>query len=337
MKHFRLSIILFLIVLTVSSCSGEDQEETAVMHQIIVLFSPGGLGDRGYNDLILKGLQKVRVKRQDVQLLFHSPSSEAEAERIFDDWLKLKSKGLPCLFVLASNDYVAMTERLLAETPITSRYKDVLLFEVGKEQQLPVSTFKISMYGTSYMAGAFAAFCPGNKALVMLGNSNDNTIRHAANGFIDGYADNGKVADVASLADDWHGYMMENDAYRKMYDWAKDYDFVYPVAGGSNMGIYRYLREYPNGVYTAGMDTDQSALCTQVIGSVVKHIDLLIEDYITDWLETGEMPQYKQFGLESGYVDWILSPDYKNVFDAYMEDVRETAIRKERNYHEIND
>lgn len=103
------------------------------------------------------------------------------------------------------------------------------------------------------------------------------------------------------------------------------------------MGIYRYLREYPNGVYTAGMDTDQSALCTQVIGSVVKHIDLLIEDYITDWLETGEMPQYKQFGLESGYVDWILSPDYKNVFDAYMEDVRETAIRKERNYHEIND
>lgn len=306
------------------------------MHQIVVLFSPGGLGDRGYNDLILQGLQKVRVERLNVQLLFHSPSSEAEAERIFGDWLKLESKGVPCLFILASNDYVAMAGRLLTETPITSEYKDVLLFETD-EQQLPVSSFCISMYGASYMAGTFAALCPGDKALVVLGNSNDNTIRHSANGFVDGCVDNGKTADVVSLADDWHGYVMEGDVYRKMYDWTKEFSFVYPVAGGSNMGIYRYLREYPDGIYTAGMDIDQSALYTQVVGSSVKHIDRLVEDYITDWLQTGEMPQYKRFGLESGYIDWVLSPDYTEALGRYIEEVRETTIEKERSYYDTND
>lgn len=333
------SMTSLLVLLFLCGCSSEEEwePEQAPSYQIIVLFSPGGLGDRGYNDLILKGLQKIRSSREDVKLLFHSPTSEQEAERIFSDWLKLKGEKIPALFVLASNDYVGMTERLLAGDSVAFPNKDVLLFEAAREESLPISTFNISLYGASYMAGATAALCPGYRALAVLGSSNDKTTAHAARGFTDGCADHNLDADVTALADDWHGYAMADEAYRNMFEWAMDYTFIYPIAGGSNSGIYRYLREYPGGLYAAGMDVDQSALSMQIVGSTVKHIDRLVEDYLLRWIETGELPEYEQYGLESGYVDWVLSPEYEYIFAADVEEIRNTAKEKERIYHEAND
>ena len=71
------------------------------------------------------------------------------------------------------------------------------------------------------------------------------------------------------LADDWTGYVSASLAYRKMSDWAVDYDFIFPVAGGSNAGIYRYSREFEVSPYLAGMDIDQSSLSNRITGSVI--------------------------------------------------------------------
>lgn len=55
--------------------------------------------------------------------------------------------------------------------------------------------------------------------------------------------------------------------------------------GGSNMGIYRYLREHPDGPWVAGMDVDQSPFSSKVIGSEVKHIDDLLVQIVRDWIK----------------------------------------------------
>lgn len=336
MKRMQYLMVCLSIFLFFSACADEEQEQVAQPHQqLIVLFSPGGLGDMGYNDQVLRGLQTVKKEREDVEMLYYSPSSLEEAEKIFSDWLKMSAGNMPSLFVFAGSDYEDMAARWLNNDALDRTNKDILLFESANTQHLPLHSFQISMYGASYLAGITAAATSARSALVVLGNGTDLPIVYAAHGFAEGFSDGGKqTVETVSLADDWTGFAAAEEAYRNMSDWTQRYSFVYPVAGGSNNGVFRYIREYPEGLYTAGMDVDQAPLCTQIVGSVVKHIDLLIEDYLTEWIDTSVMPESAIYGLESGYIDWVLSPNDEEAFDEKVKNSRVTAINKEKNYVE---
>ncbi len=332
-RYIMLAVIPLLLL---SACSDEEQKTPDLHPRVIVLFSPGGLGDRGYNDLILKGIQTVNKEREELDVLYSSPRSLADAERIFGDWLRLTDVKRPSLFVLASSDYEDMAVSLLGNASgIDRTNKDILLFESNNERGLPLHSFHIQMYGASYLAGTTAAATPASSALVMLGSSNDRPTALAAQGFADGFRDGGKEAvETVALADDWTGFAAADLVYQRMEEWVQRHGFIFPVAGGSNNGVYRYAREYPKGLYTAGMDVDQSALSTQIVGSVVKHIDRLIVDYLNEWLDKGTMPEATVYGLESGYIDWMLSPDYEDALNETVTNSRPAAIAKEKAYEE---
>ena len=330
--HYILSLLfVFLLV----SCDKEEDLVVLNKQKVIVIFSTNGLGDMSYNDQILRGLQSVRQERGDLEMLFYSPQSEEEVESIFTEWLETPAGETPELFVLASSDYEGLAERCLTDTDADMQNKDILLFESNNTQNLPIHHFRISMYGASYLAGITAARCTAMPALVVLGNGNDKPIGYAADGFKDGYRTaTGQEAQVTALADDWTGFAAAGKAYRNMTEWGKTYGFIFPVAGGSNIGIYRYIRELPEGLFTAGMDVDQSSLCSKITGSVVKHIDLLISDYITQWLDKHTLPEQTLYGLESGYVDWALSDNYYDTLHTLVEQYRNEAITKENEYDE---
>ena len=329
-KYLLLTLTLFLL-----ACNAKEEQGVETPNaQLVVLFSPYGLGDMGYYDNILIGLQTVRKERGEMESYFYTPENMEEAERIFSDWLSAETNGQLSLFVLTTHDYEELASKCLQDMHQLPEGKSVLLFESRNPDGLPVSYFQISMYGASYLAGVTAANCTLGQPLIVLGNSNDASVWHAADGFEDGYISQTDAETVAvqALADDWSGYAKASETYQVMNEWTKNYGFIYSVAGGSNAGIYRYLREYPHGIYTAGMDTDQSALCSQIVGSMVKRIDLLIEDFIIQWLDTGTMPEQTMYGLESGYVDWVLAPSYKDAFQKIVKKERDTAIQKEKEY-----
>ena len=74
---------------------------------------------------------------------------------------------------------------------------------------------------------------------------------------------------------------MPDSAYR----WASKMDelFVYPLAGGSNNGIYKSSRDMLfSTMLVAGMDVDCSAFSGRIPFSMVIHIDRIIENYLTD-------------------------------------------------------
>lgn len=191
------------------------------------------------------------------------------------------------------------------------------------------------MYGASYLAGATAAQCAGDrKSLIVLANDSDSPIGIARDGFMAGY---GGECDVEYLADDWTGYIQSNLTYQKMSTWTGDYGFIFPVAGGSNAGIYRYSREFDDSPYLAGMDIDQSHLSSRITGSVIKRIDLLIYEYLSQWTQTGTMPESQLYGLESGYADWQLAPAYESLFGETVARLRQEATEKERAYYETTD
>lgn len=311
------TVLLGLVSCHDDVCIG-DPEPAEQQKLVITLFSPGGLGDRGYNDQILKGLQTVHKDRSDCAMLLNSPSSMEDAERIFHDWLETPSDGTPCFFILASVEYEEMANRILAAYNGDMTNKAVLLFETATPSNFPsVYTFKIDMYGASYLAGITAAEMGKESPMTLLASATDREIRTAADGFADGYASQtDRDVELDWLSDDWHGYTMSQEAYEQMPAWSANHDFIFPVAGGSNLGVYRYLRENPDGPHVAGMDIDQSPFCNQVVGSVVKHIDRLVADGVTAWLdEPTREDTHWDFGLESGYIDWQVSERYANLKD----------------------
>lgn len=335
-RMYKMNMIfgLLLLVLLAVGCSGgvgEVTDESYASKQVIVLFSPGGIGDMGYNDQILRGLQTIRLEK-NFQLLFSAPSSLEEGEKIFNDWLEMDTGATECLFILAGNEYEEMAYRLLSANG--SSEKQVLLFETMRSD-IPAYTFSISMEGASYLAGAAAASLISGEAAVLCGSSNDATVNRAATGFTKGFVDNGGTGvDVYYLSDDWTGYAMSDSAYRKTAQLAQTYRYLFPVAGGSNFGVYRYAREYPEAIYTAGMDVDQSGYADRVTCSVVKHIDQLIIYYINQWLEGKTVPQHVTYGLESGYIDLVLSPRYSESLLPIVTASREQAIEEESRLNE---
>lgn len=301
--------------------------------QIVVLYSPTGLGDNGYNDLIVKGVQTVYKTRKDARMELIAPKSMDEAETLIDRWLSATDTGVKQLLVLASADYYALAREKFAQGNYCNTQREVLLFESPNEDHLPIITFNAEMYGASYLAGAMVAEAGVERALALLSNPADAVIRRAGDGFMDGYAAvSGKVADISYMHDDWHGYVMSQEAYEMMPELSASYDFIFPVAGGTSKGIFRYLREHPEGPMTAGMDVDQSIYSSRVVGSVVKHIDRLVEYYLNAWIDGSALPQDSNYGLESGYMDWLLAPAYLPSFGPLVEKHRATAISKEKEY-----
>lgn len=335
------AICIACILGIISSCSkGSDGHEgptapDSVTPQIIMLYGPGGLGDQGYNDCVLVGVQNFKkIYHNMVDMYQYSPGSLEEAERLLKDWLSLPASNIPALFVVGSSDYEALLTENLSEKSLTPN-KRLLFFESANPNRLPVTTFQLSMYGASYLAGITAAsnIELGNSdkdVLALLAHPHDHAIESAGRGFCDGFNSRSKGAKVFTeyLADDWTGYVSAQAAYQRMREWANSYSFIFPVAGGSNQGIYRYTREYTDAPLTAGMDVDQSGLSRNITGSVIKRIDKVIYDYMESWLITGELPESKVYGLASGYTYWLLSPNFEQ-YKNLMEEAMQEAISKE--------
>lgn len=332
---YGFAIRAILSVLLFTSCQSSDEPELESSHpQIVFLFSPGGLGDMSYNDCILEGVQRFKLEQPETDIYIYSPESLDEAEKIFSDWLVRPESNIPVLFVLATSDYEPIAEKYLKEQSLTAN-KSILLFESRKRYDDPnIHTFQISMYGASYLAGVTASQCCGDKkALALLANDSDSPIGIARDGFIAGFQGE---CDTKYLAEDWTGYIQSYFTYQKMSDWSKEYGYIFPVAGGSNAGIYRYSRENGDSPFLAGMDIDQSGLSNKITGSVIKEIDRLIFEYLMEWSTSGTMPESQLYGLESGYADWKLSPIYEAEYKDVMEQIRYQAITKEKEYYEGN-
>lgn len=322
-----------LILIASASCTKEDMTDKGTGNpRIYVMFSPGGLGDSGYNDLILTGFQRVRLDYPETELIFYMPDSPQEAEALTEKWL---AEGTPSgrqLFVLASSDYEQMLRNLLQKHyPDADSIpdKDILLFESPNKYSLPIRTMRISIFGASYLAGLSAAEGYDDRpALVIGANPNDEPVLSAIYGFIRGWESrSASEIDTVHMSTDWNGFIQAEQAYRKMHEWSKEYGFVFPVAGGTNNGVYKYLRENPGTMKTTGMDVDQSYLSSDIIGSVLKHIDRLIYDKISEWIETADMQLKDHYGLGDGYSQWFWNGDIGS-------DILREAIRLENEYED---
>ena len=310
----------FLIcIVALSSCSNsEDKAADAIQSHLTVIASMGGLGDMGYNDLILTGTMHF-YEANNVSMNLIRPNSIGEVRQALQKWQTETKNREKSLLVLAGSEY----ENVLTESNVQLEdNQQILIFET-RNPDLPkgVCSFYINRYGASYLAGCMAK--EHEAATIVAAMPGTPTLNDAIAGFSDAYRIHSQQeAEVIYLADDESGFNMADNAYRVVGEIHNT--FIFPLAGGSNKGIYKYSRE--SDFYLpliVGMDTDCSMYSDRIPFSIVIHIDKVVEQYLTDWLDDIPLEKNRTFGLESGIIDITLSPVfYQNldIWEEYYED-----------------
>ena len=167
-----------------ASCSGEADDPVIEPRPaaLTLITSTGGMGDNGYNDLILDGIMGF-VTKNNVALSIVSPKDRQEAQTAVKNWHNDNTTGNKSLLILASNEYESLLDGNLLKPEAS---KSVLLFESEKED-LPdnVFTFSIRRYGASYLCGRMAAKYRVRACRL----SGDGTLEPAIEGFRQSYAE----------------------------------------------------------------------------------------------------------------------------------------------------
>ncbi len=329
-------ILTFLLGLsTLVSCKDSIEEETSVVSEtkeILVVFEYEALGDAGYNDMIYKGLLKyIKEKPSNVRVNYYNPSSREAAEKIVKTWKNDTLSNNQQLLVLAGSSYKDLVVSQFGDSSLDTRRRNILLFESDEVDIEGVSTFKFCMYGASYIVGAVIGKY-GFTPIVIKGCSVDTVTDCYVKGFIDGFFDyntfDSFIYGEKSLSDSYDGYYMEDSVYVMMYEWTKVCNFVFPVIGGSVTGVYRYLREYPVACFTVGIDVDQSDYCDMLIGNIIKSVDVVLVNYLKEWVAGGTLAKSFTFDMRSGYAYW----DTELEVDVLIEGIDSIAMKKEEEY-----
>lgn len=337
--------VLVLLVLWISACSDKEElplEDTR-QKSITLLTSVGGNGDNGYNDLILSGAYNF-YKENEVRFSLLHPTDLTEAQQQLDTWVKQTADGpSDAILLMASNDY----KSLLTRSITLSAHQRIVVFECTHDG-LPerVSSFRIGRYGAAYLAGCLAR--ESGEAHIVAAMANDDLLKDAIDGFVDGYQQaGGKKAVTHYLATDAQGYSVPNEAYRLLQSLNEE-SFVFPLAGGSNSGIYKFSRENPFLLLLiSGMDVDCSEYSTRIPFSLVIGIDQIVQSLLQEWYVDGELPAHKDYTLSSeNAIDLLINQTFWDriwVWQDYYEDAsywkngyehyKDEAINKEKAYY----
>jgi len=303
------TVTILLMTLALVAC----KKDTPVTHRIIAITAASGIGDHGYLDVVVKGFESVYLNRDESTFMhIFTPFTIDEAYEIALHNIESAKDGVPTLILFGSVEYLPFVDSLRADPSLTGSNVSLLVFEVDSLSQarndINFYTFMITAYGACYNAGKYVATKGFKNPLIWLSTPIDASMDDFRDGFSDGYFDvTGLRPDVKYLADDLQAYNMPDSAYRAMYALSEEYDFIFPVLGGSNIGIYRYLRENPDGPYVAGMDVDQGHYANNIVGSIIKHVDDAIVDFVNEWMAGEKIPSHQFFDSSSGYIEWYVT------------------------------
>jgi hypothetical protein len=322
----------FLILFT--GCRKEEFDFKHSNARVEVVLSPGGVGDQGYNDKILRGFQQAAAK-YGFTLALHIPEAKEQGIQIYADWLDtpLDADCERSLFVFSGSEYEYLLEDLTLPDDIR---KDVLMFETEREVE-GIYTFFVGCYAASYLAGATSVFDnegQEQKALVIAANPHDRQVRRAVDGYRDGYlAAGGNGCDVHYLSGEPDGgYRMQDEAYRFCIENDGNYSYYFSAAGASNKGLYRFSREHLN--MAVGMDSDMGFFSSLITMSVVKHMDKVVVDVLGDLLNDKEIPYHQKFTYPSGYEELVYSTEFTEDWFLDISDIRNRIVEIEQSYEE---
>lgn len=338
MKNILIISALFILFV---GCGKQDEPvpgNVRLCADITVITPLSGVGDNGYYDEALAGvLEAASTFRLEVSLL--RPTTLEQAGEYVRQWSYDESNKRR-LLILLDAEYSELLNNVN-----TTPSKSLLLMEHdGTNLSSNVATLRILRYGTGYLSGCLAK---GSETVhIIEGKKGDKISEEAAKGFADGYLksrSDGKII-YHSLSDTYSGWSMPDSLYRIAAE--NQNDFFFPLAKGSNSGVYKFSRESPFVLMLiAGMDVDCSLYSKRVPFSMVIDVRSIVKDYVSRWNAVGNISGHTDYGMKDGTASVSLSTlfyEINDIWENYYEDPLywqniydanyEEAVRKEAEY-----
>ena len=324
----RFPPILWLVCLVCIACSDSDEQpvEQPVRDAIFLFTSTSGVGDNGYNDMILNATSAFAYGHDlDLYIIQSATVGEAEVQyKLMAELLDAEAAGR-MLILLASSEYAAIASTL----PQPGEGGSVLLLE-SDGQQVPewMATAKLNRYGAGYLTGAMVSDQPAELIMAMPG---EPLTEEAAAGFEAGFAAHadGKPVTRHYLSEGYQGFNMQVAARKLTSSIMKSYQTeeipyctFYPLAGGSNLGVYNAFTDYFHVQQAIGMDIDCNDQNDYIPFSVVLHMDNLVQHCLELWYDKErELALRSSYGLDSEFVEITFSQswDPMGIFAAWCD------------------
>ena len=336
-RRLAISAVLFCLFALSAACDKAKPHIPSgpelVVHWAL---SPGGLGDMGYNDIIYAGISSA-AERNDFVLHNYRPDSVEQMLPVIEEWLREPlGEGSRSLFVLGASDYEPLVRTCMDRGifPLPAG-KDMLMLEYFKDD-LPVYTIGIVTAAVAYLAGCLSREMD-RTPLVVAATLADPQTQAAAEAFCMGADPEGAGnADILELSPDFSGFYMADSLYRMCPELMSEYDFFFPYAGGSALGMYRYMRDNSGDWLVVGMDMDQTDLAPDnMCCSMIKEINRAIVMWMDSYAADEELPSRSIYGIESGLVSLHPSPGYEELVGRIAEQNMSEALAVEAEFTEI--
>ena len=329
-----------LVVLCLYSCSDIQPHQDRFQYdtEVIAVFTPNGIGDQTNAGLIYKGIVKATdslgIRFRPVFPLTYEDGAETIAELA-----KSNQSGRRRLIISTDPEYSDHLKDIASAGKIVDSDSTKLLVFDGDFTHQDVYTAYVPFYGMMYKAGYVASrMSDVENVRIYIANDKYRYIREGRDGFIDGFSlSNVNKVDVYNYStindDDTEGFMMRNTAYMSdAQECCKDnFDMILPICGETIMGFLRYNRENPGKFHTIGVETDMSAYSSDVPFSCVEHLDRIVSACVMDWMDN-KLEHYRKFGLNEGWVELIVSKQYKYLLEPLSREIHKQAIEKENHY-----
>ena len=333
--------ILRIILLSICLYSCADNHE--VPHafeyntEVIAVFTPLGIGNHSSSGLIYKGIIKatdaLNISFRPIFPLTYEDGAEIIAQLAGAD-----QKGRKRLIISTDPEYSDYLRETASKGLILDSESTKLLVLDGDLTHTDIHTAYIPFYGMMYKAGYVASRMTDVKNVrIDIANHKYRYIREGRDGFIDGFAQNTEgnvdIVDYSTSNDDnTEGFIQGTFAYiTSAYECSGIYDMVLPICGETIMGYLRYNREHPGSFYTVGVENDMSVYSSDVPFSCVEHLDRIVSACITDWVDN-RLEQLRTFGLEDGWVELVVSENYKTALEPFSKEIHAKALEMEERY-----
>lgn len=349
MQHFFSLIFLLIPFLLpiLSACSNSspnsaENTNSPNYYSILTVYSPNGLGDLSYNDKIYRGFRESLNSHDNLAVEAYTPIDNDDAENIIQQWFNERDN--PAIVNFVKKRLLVLTDA--SYETLLKKHSDwrntsgneILWLDNRNLDSINVYSRYIPLYGASHLAGQVMHELGVDKAACVLANPKLEPLAQSLEGFENGFKTAGgkfDSSDVYYLSQDADGgFNMADSLYRLSYELdSLGYRFVFPVAGGSSAGILRYTREFAdsNSFYTCGMDTDQQAYSKRVAFSLVKRMDLVVNDFVNRWMADSTLEKNKTYGLLDDYAEVVIADAYIDMKIDY-ERQREIAADAEDEY-----
>jgi len=318
-------MVVLLLAAFVAACAPQPDEIEDEPLLVRVLFPLHGLGDRSFADAAYEGIVRAGLE-YNLVVTHGTPDDMEEAAMILHEWLAEPATRDELIISVGVkySDLIAAVDCPLA--PRMMLHLDERLPEACDN----VRSVSFGTFAPSFLAGVASLSVAKRPFAAAIGGMDVETVNLFLRGFEAGvvYA-GGTMRGISYLSEDVDGFANPELAKETAQFLYQESDVVFPVAGGSNPGVFEAAKEQ-EGRFSLGVDSDQSWMGVGVIvGSVTKHLDKAIIQAVADVTQRNFVGGPMEMGLTQGGTALVINDLFEQEVRNSVEMAREAALAAE--------